>query len=1358
MPEPQSRRGDVITDSQFTGAPSTPIFPLGVGGLNLNAALDAIPAGQFSRLTNCVWGVDEPRALTGRPGVDAFLTTAAGDLHSIARMTDLQPTTPDSVYLVGVDTALYLGDTGAAALIDSGYSGDPLTFLPHRPPLSGDPWIFVGDRDRMRKVRFDGLDVEIGLAAPTLAVTTALDTEQRTTIAAINQDAPDGTEPAAWTPNAGSTIEDDPEPTDVPVVSGATATIKNAFIINVGGSVFNSARPAAWSFFGLPITLNLNQVGAVEAADDDVIHLKVGFVFPAYMAEVRLYFVCSTPFSPSVLPGADQTTLINSDYYMKAFRPDDFAAQIQTIQSQIDASESARVAQTRNQSLETEAAQSRYPWITAREKDAETPQGRIIRQDDTFSASTDPRRNLAKRASASAGAITEFGTIGIPLRRGDFKRYGTTAGMDWGTVTGLVIYIQTTPAPRGIPIGAIVTDAYLTGGAGPDTMEPGAQSLDYRYTHYDPRTGAEGNPSPTQETTSYLDSLRRAILVNPVAYGDAAVRQRVYRRGGTNYDDWFYTGVTDSDGGQFRDTETDLGIAAAGTVEIDHYQPVATIDDAGATVLAQAVPVIFGPYNGMLLALGDPYRPGHVYGSKPDEPDHWPPDIITEVCPPSEQLMNGLMYGGQPYVFSREAGYAIYGNLTGTNGLTSAPTGCKHGLAGRWACCVGGGAMWLVSRDNIYRTAGGPEDPVANALRPLFNQQTANGYLPIDFAVERALKLAIYGDDLWFGYQDTGGNRQILIMQLQTGAWRHYAYAFQPSALYGDTGNPVGGQSMIFGGRDSGSAYYQDPLITSDDGAAIAGRWRTGSWDWGRPREEKLFMDQILDVDPQGVDLTLQNFVNSETVTNPAQTLAGFNGRRRTIWDSFGVIPQRARTLSTDVSWSTATAPPIFFVFGSAITMQPDLTVNRMTNWDDLGHPDEDYLMGVTFDCDTGGVDRTIIIERDWQGVTSTVATLVVNTDGRHKVKFSWTALQANQVRIRPNDDCLAWILYRADWIWQPEPPRIARWDIHFENQWDQYLTGLDLYCDTNSATKRIVIEMDGVALTNPATGVAFWDIVTTGRRVVHLTTQTVPPLRGHVFRFYATDVNPGLLYSHRWHLDAEPSEQHNWNQPFTILGTQADKWVKALIFEMDSFGQDKTVRVEADGVLVTTVTVNTNGRLVRQVAIPQALGRVWRFIPSDANPSRLYSIRLAFDEEPFALKRWETQELPFGNLDFKSILQHQVTLKSTAEVTLTLTLQTSQVAGTAYTTVVLTIPSTAGIKRTVFVPPPAYKWILAKFLLTSDADFWLYGAESRVTIQPWAGGAPYLMHPFGDDDADPSREMVNATLAAVRSGGTAEG
>jgi hypothetical protein len=935
----------------------------------------------------------------------------------------------------------------------------------------------------------------------------------------------------------------------------------------------------------------------------------------------------------------------------------------------------------------------------------------------------------------------EAGVVGRPLRRSDFERIGTTAGRDWSTITGLIIFIQVNDGQG--PVGIQIDDFFLRGGYGPDTAEPGAQQYDYRYTDYDPRTGAESNPSPVMDEANFTDSLRRRILVTPAAAADSALRQRIYRRGGSLVDDWYFCGVNTSNGGVFQDDRSDDAIVAAGTLALDHFQPVPTIDDTGATVLAQPIPAIWGPLEGMLFGCGDPYRPGHLYFCLPDAPDHWSSSGNVEVCPPSEELMHGGLLGHQAFVFSRERLYFIYPGISSQGAVDTAPSLCRRGLIGRWAFAVGPGGVYFVADDGVFRTIGGQEEWLSELIDPLFKDKTVHGYLPINRSAANAIRLTTWENKLYFLYQDSGGGRQVLVYDILLKFWRPYAFGRALSVVEGEQED-----LLVLGSLNTGTAYTHEGF--SDDGLAIAVTARTGSFSGGH-REEKLFGDQFLDADRQGVSLTLRNFLNEEGVANTAQAVSEGTGRQRYILDSFGTVPQRAHSISTEISWSSAAARPVLYQFGYAVTMQPDITINRVTNWDDLGHPDESWVTGITLDADTFNVARRIVLERDFGGAISTIDEVTLQTNGRHKVKFSWPAVPAHQVRIRPNDECKFWVLYRADWISLPEPPRISKWDIHFENAWDQYYTGLDLYCDTLGVEKRVEVYVDEQILTNPATGLTYFPVVANGRRVVHL---TLPWGRGHVFRFRATDTNEGLLYTHRWHLQEEPSEQANWNQNFSIYGTRADKWLKAIIFECDTFGQTKNVQVEVDGAVVETLAVNANGRRVVQIALTeQRLGRVWRMFPADGNPGRLYTAQPVFDQEPFQLDRWETQETNHNLPGWFYLLYGHVTVKSTTEVVLTVHTQINQ-RGTVVSKE-YRIPSTGGVKQRPFVTFEAVKGVLVRYVLTSSAAFWLYREETTIVVQSWGSESPTVVRPFGSDDLDPTRPMTNAFLAAQVPGGS---
>lgn len=1329
MAEQASKSTRPITNADFEAPFESNITRFGVKGINITDAIDAIEPNEMTRMLNVTHRVDG--FLTTRPG-QTQLATGGTNIHSGRRLNDPDSSTYTRVY--GVDTTLKTGTTGALATIDTGYSGSPLSLVTYRADFSADPWMYVGDSAKMRKVRADGLDLPIGLSAPGAAISSALATEERTTIMSSNAG-----QYASWAGGYGM-IYGIPIPDPIPVswAGSIPPPIFSAIPDQHGnfGIAMVVAAPVArsekgyFAFGGVVKTLNLNKVGTRDATDEDYIHLSFSLQNIPGIKEIRVYFCCGTAFAPTILPGFGHSlgpgvtpnpTITNTDAYLKVFSASDFTAFIAAQQLQIDAAQLAQTRALRDQILEQASPTDTRPDVQA------------------ILATRNPGQTTSLQAGLGEGAWNEFGIIGIPLRRGDFQRIGSNLSRDWGNINGIILCAITGPDSGGVTVG--LSDIYLTGGYNPDTGEPGETQYDYRATNYDTRTGAESNPSPIMGEDAWLDTLRRKITVDPAAYGDGAIRQKIYRRGGTLPTDWQYLGTNGSDGGLFDDTFSDEFAAASTSLETDNYQPVPTVDENGNTILNQPLPIIWGPLDDLIFGCGDPHRAGDVYFCKPGQPDSWPPDNRTEVCSSSDKLMAGVIYGGQSFVFSQEKLFILYPNLSDGTSVTAANTQCTLGMVNQWAVAVGMGGIYFVSPTGIYRTTGGPQEWLSKKIDPIFMGQTKNGVPPIDFSAPEKLRLAIYENELWFQYQDTEGNIPIFIFNIPFGFWRQYQFRRATSMLYADEGNPV--STMLLGGQSSGAVYTLSG--TADDGTTIPAHVRTGAINFGRVREEKRLGDQSLNLDTANESITLQNFYNYETIEDVPFVLGGdTDGRATAIYNAFGDTPKRVNNISTDISWVSDEGMPSLFWLGTSAIIEPDVTVNRVTQWDDLGNADESYLTGITLDCDTGGEDRTILVEYDLGGVTNLASTLVVNCDGRHKVKFSWAAVNANKVRLRPADEpCEAWILYKADWIFSVEPPRISKWDSNFENGWDQYYTGLDLFCNTFGLDKTVEVYVDGVLVKTEI-------VNTNGRLVWHI---TIPWGRGHVFRFIATDNNPGMLYGHRWQLQEEPSEQTNWNQNFSVEGIESDKYLKAIVFQCDTFGATKSVTVEVDGVVVETLLVNTLGRKVVQKAFPQHLGRVFRVYPTDNNPSRLYSLNWVFDTEPLALDRWETQELDHGIAGWFYPIFGHICVKSMSDVTLTIDYY-NQTGG--LTTKIYILPNTNNLKQKLFVPFQAVKCILAKYTLTSADPFWLYKVETDVSIRIWGGDQTIIAHIFGDDDLDATRPMTNASLAAARPGGGA--
>ena len=1356
----------------------TTSFVPGRLGINLAVAADQIA------LEEAVLRVNLRQNQYGRPQVRPGQTLHAGsagavDVHSLKRM-DL-PRTSTFVRFAGAGTALYrgIGDP-ISSVIDSGYSGNPLTLTPYRPALTGDPWMIIADSVKNRQCSPVGSPVELGLPAPAAALTAEIAEILTTAICAFDSTVSGGGSSVAanWTLTAGegrattAEGEEDPAPPDPPTALDVTGLSGDAVQFTTAPGETSGGYS---SIVGIPRTINMSLLqeaspGETEASDQDIVHLWVRVDRPDFIDEIRVYLVCSDGFDPAVVPGRDPA--INTDAYVKSLSPHAFTNFVQGLVNVDEAGRTSRSRATLQTFLAEGPGGINGPTIDGLTPDLPVNPSEEPGLGDALPTQTTPDLVLGQ------GAWSEFGNIGRPLRRGDFTRIGSTAGRDWSTITGLIIEIWTNTNEA---VEVTGDDWFLTGGFDLDTADATDTPYDWRYTHYHTVTGDEGNPSPIMSEVDFLECLRQRVNLTPVAYGDAAVVQKFYRRGGSLPTDWSLCGQNDSDGAVFLDDNSETTLVAAPTLEIDNYQPVPTVDDDGDTVLAQPVPIIFGPVEGRMFAVGDPYKPGDVMWSKVERAGSWPPGNRREVCASSEELLTGFELAGQAWVHSRRKLYNLSIGLDGS--VTPQSSQCLVGMTGRWAGCLGPGGWYFVSgggqtEPGIYVTAGGEPKLLTEKLLPIFKGESVGEFFPVDLEVEIYLRLECAGRELLFTYADTNGTARCLAMDLITGEWYKHTFAFPPCFFYAEKGEGDAAVTFI-GERSTGNLDRYEG--NTDRGTAILCQVRTGALNFDRPRDDKLLGDLLIDADIQTDQiLTLKVLLNDGSVVNSDMVVTTIAGFRPYTFDAFGIGeiagggPQRARNVQFDLSWEHA-APTVAgdgvgedgtptpgaaigtsslkFLKLSAVP-QPDQIMKRASAWEHLNERGECYLTGVEVLIDTGGNDVTMRVERTLDGELFEVADFTFSALGQKLKQFSWPVVKADQVRVRFIGECEPLILWKETWLWDPEPPRISKWDSNWENLGDSYYTGLDIECDTFGQNKTIRVWVDQVNINNPAGGTTF-TINTNGRQTVHL---TLGPERGHIYRFDASDDNVGLLYSHKWYVDAEPSEQHNWNQNYSIEGTLGDKAIKGILLECDTFGEDKLLRIEVDGVLHVTRTVNVDGRSVVQLSWPQAIGRVIRVLPIDNNPGRLYTRQWIFDEEPLCLVYWETQPLDHGLVGYQSVFGATIAIKSTTTVYLDVDIfdQPGQLVNTRRYPMI----STQDVKQKLWVPFKADKGVLFKYRFTAIDEatgFYLYREESSVMVLVWGMTEPETKHPFGSDDLDKVRSLSRAGLIAANPGGGVE-
>jgi hypothetical protein len=1356
----------------------TPIYRIGREGLQLNKSLDELSPQEVSRLSNLYHSGGD---LTSRLG-QTLLYNLGGSVHSIRRLN--VPSPLGATWFWGAGANWFRGglSLGVPSVLQSGFSGNPITMLPVRPALSGESWMVAADSSKMAKATQTSPALPLGLPAPTTPTTAVQPALQLLMIAG---NSGDGTDAAHWVAFGGyppNTVDTSgggaalagigtipPSGSfsyslaltklDVPGISGSA--VQFGGVSSANGSANKGASQGLIAGLSLPFFTPRNYsafTGGTAITDDDAFHLNLEINAPTNVSEVRIYFVVSPFVMPTAintgtqawsLPGMGVGTF-SASAFMLVLRPSDYTNALIAAETIQDAADRVRTAAFLEKFADPVAAAL-----------ADTP---------------------STETALGAGVWSTFSEIGFPvMRRGDFIKIGAVTNADWAHITGVYLVAQS-PAEVDHPAFKVaVENMYFTGGSGPDTgSDIGGVKYDYRVTNFDPRTRARSNPSPIvtgavgalsgagliltadlNVPDLTLDALRQPILISPPAYSDSAILQEAWRRGGSLADNWRFVGINTANGGAITDTFSDVDISNADTVPIDHFQPVATVDTSGNVVLAQPLPILFGPFDdGTVCGLGDPHQPGFLYASIAGEIDHWPSTgaYAVEVCSPAEELMNGCVTASGGFVLSREQGYSVYTNLTGGGGIAVTPAGCKPGLTARWGFCARKFGIFYVARDGVRVTMGGDSTLLSEQIRPLFHNETRNGIAPIDFSVPAAIRLEVYDTDLYFLFQDTSAVRQCYVYSLAYRYWRPYAFARLLACVYADETQSEAdaqGAMVLLLGSTNGNAYTHSGF--TDDGVGIAFSVRSGAWNFGRPREDKLLGDLVVEADLQGATLSAQTFLNTEAITNLTQTAGGLVGRTRYTFDPFGTTPQHARNLSLQLSGTAPTTAQVAIAFaGVAVSPLPDVTMNRATTWEPLS-PTEGYLYACCLDCDTGGTPRTIYVEYDLAGVIATAATLTVTSSGRHKLWFSWPEVHAQLVRLRPSDNCVPWMLFGAEWISQPEPARIAGWDTNFEDLGDSYCTGLDLEVDTFGAVKQINIFADGVLLGSPT-------VTASGHSHLHLS--VTPPRRAHVYRFVATDANPGLLYSHKWIVESEPLEQGNWNAPYTVWNSLSDKYLKGVILEVDTYGVSKSVSIEVDQQILQTITVTATGRSVVNFTWPQVLGRVFRIIPTDNNLSRLYTAQPLFDEEPFALGRWEGQlyDFDFPESGWGSLLSMDCCYKATAPVTLTFAvydatgrlLQT--ITGMDLATRLGVLPATGGAKQKRYVVFLANKGVLFKPIATSadGSGVTVYKEESRMRLQPWSGGGVTTKWLGANDDLQPTREMTKAAVAAGRQGGAA--
>ncbi len=438
----------------------------------------------------------------------------------------------------------------------------------------------------------------------------------------------------------------------------------------------------------------------------------------------------------------------------------------------------------------------------------------------------------------------------------------------------------------GIPKPEDPITATVTANVG-GLQSKGVNVYDWRYTYFSSRTGAESNPS---KEIAGVDVRKKSVFLSmPSSTNSQVDKVKIYRRGGSlGQVGWKLVATINNVAGSmvgYEDAQADSEIQNRDELQVDNDLPFISISvearDGGKELAGTPLPYIFGPFIGKyILGCGDRNRPNHVYWTNPGRPTSAGALNHIPVTAPDEPLIGGFIYGGLPYVFSREGFYALdYQGDDGIPVFTSRKLPIGRGVSSPYALAAGPQVFFL-SKDGIYMSdMQGPAEPLTEKdIRPLFLPEqssydaTIQGIEQIDWGaytfsppnpldtetVLNKMRMSWGGRLLRLQYIAANSTWVHLVNDTPYDRWSNdylATDALDPEwecIAYYDEEQP--NTSWLIGST-KGRIFREAGL--TDDGDRIQCRVRTRSVDFGMPQTLKELGNIIVDVDVNGAAIPI---------------------------------------------------------------------------------------------------------------------------------------------------------------------------------------------------------------------------------------------------------------------------------------------------------------------------------------------------------------------------------------------------------------------------------------------------------------------------------------------------------------------
>lgn len=568
---------------------------------------------------------------------------------------------------------------------------------------------------------------------------------------------------------------------------------------------------------------------------------------------------------------------------------------------------------------------------------------------------------------------------------------------------------------------------------------------------------------------------------------------------------------------------------------------------ASPTLMGEPLQFIWGPLGGegaaYSFAVGDKYNPGTVHIFKGNDMDASPDTFTIEVTSPSEPLMNGVLYDTQSFVFSSERLFALRPTPSGPNLFVPLETPLNRGLKYRWALCVGGGFIWLLSDDGIYKTTTTNWQNITDTdLYPLFPHDQSTPapviigdvtFYPPDLTNEEALRLNYYNGWVQFSYVDIAGNNRTLCYHVETDSWWPDIYS-DPLQLFYTIEGKNNYENHLLAASNTGIVAEFGDAIETDNGQSIPTTVMVPCFDAGETRAQKVWGDYILDGLFQD-QIQSRLWFDSYTVPSTINTVPSLPlpaAETQVIVDLSDGDGFLYRNVALGFTWSSLRTIRLFEWIPSFL-VKPSSSILRVSDWDDAGFQGRKYVRGVKLWADTYDQTRQVNVEVNGGIIAASLTS--VRHNGEQLIPYAFpTPFTAELIRLSPVDPN-TWRLWQPIWVYDKYPELISLITGWTNGGYPgaKWVQGIRLCADTGGLDVQLQIQYDG-GQTGP--------LLTVNHNGKQTLPYSWPGFIAHDLRFVPATACGIFEEETQWVFEPEPDLASYWDtQPTThdLIGWQ---------------------------------------------------------------------------------------------------------------------------------------------------------------------------------------------------------------------------